>query len=221
MKSSPSSIPNRSRVPARQLTARMIAPPAMTLLQDLEARLAAALASHPRRTRVRRRHRRRRPALRRLSVERRDGAGQAAQDQPARAGQEIIDHLDLDGLATAESPVRDSSISASCPRPTPRAGRLLRRCGSACPPSARARPWWSISPRRTSPSRCTSATSARRSSATRCAASPVSSASGHRRQPHRRLGHAVRHDPPRLENLLDPPRWTPTRSRTAARFTAR
>ena len=60
-----------------------------------------------------------------------------------------------------------------------------------------------ISVRRTSPSRCTSATSAPRFSATRCAHAAAARPSRRHRQPHRRLGHAVRNAACRLETELD------------------
>ena len=71
--------------------------------------------------------------------------------------------------------------------------------GSASHRSPRRVPSSSTSVRPMSPSRCTSAICAARSSATPDPAAAIPGTQGHHRQPPRRLGHAVRHHPVRLQ----------------------
>ena len=115
---------------------------------------------------------------------------------PREVAAKIVAALDLDGVCDEVEIAGPGFINLTSPTPgSPRAaGGRGRRARGVVPAPGSARPSSSTTRRRTSRRRCTSATCARRSSATRSRA--LLEFAGPRRrpaEPHRRLGHAVRH----------------------------
>ena len=124
--------------------------------------------------------------------------------KPRDVAQEIVERL-RPGRRAGAAGDRRARLHQPAPRDRlagpPGAGRWPRDDRLGVDRPTRRAPSSSTTARRTSPSRCTSATCAARSSATPWPGCCASWATGHHRQPPRRLGHAVRHAAVRLQAL--------------------